>query len=380
MRNDAISSFLGQRIEAGDFPSAVYLVAQGETLVFSDAMGHSVIEPYRIQSTTQTIYDLASLTKPLITGLLCCRRVELGELTLDSSVSHYLPEFDRTDKHMITIRELLTHTSGLPAWRPIYLLAENEPERALAAIASLDLEYKPGTKVIYSDLGFIVLGFLMERLSHQRLAQLATSEIINALALQHTFFNPEAALQTGIAACETGNIYERDMCETSGAGEYKNLRSALIWGEVHDGNAFFLGGAAGHAGLFSTASETLTLARQFLAKHSKLLKAEMCELFRTNMTPGLEEARTIGWQLASSPQSTAGDDLPPDSFGHTGFTGTSCWIDPLHERVFILLTNRTHGRARPFVNINSVRRQFHSLAVKALEQSQPDPPDSSNNM
>src|SRR4030095_14447767 len=157
MRNDQISAFLTQRIEAGAFPSAVYLIAERNRAVFSDAVGHSVIEPYRIASTTKTIYDLASLTKPLITGLLCCRRVALGELTLDSSVSHYLPEFDRTDKHMITIRELLTHTSGLPAWRPVYLLAENEPDRALAAIASLDLEYKPGTKVIYSDLGFIVL-------------------------------------------------------------------------------------------------------------------------------------------------------------------------------------------------------------------------------
>ena len=353
--NDKISEFLSQRIEAGDFPSAVYLIAQGDTRVFSDAIGHSVVEPYRIESTTHTIYDLASLTKPLITGLLCCRRIELGELTLDSSISHYLPEFDRADKHMITIRELLTHTSGLPAWQPLYLLAENEPERALSAIANLDLEYKPGTKVVYSDLGFIALGFLVERLSHQRLSQIATTEIISALQLQHTFFNPEAALQTGIAACETGNAHERDMCEPGASGNYKNWRNALIWGEVHDGNSYFLGGAAGHAGLFSTAAETLILAQQFLAPRSKLLKPETCELFRSNMTPGLEEARTIGWQLAMSPESTAGANLPPDSFGHTGFTGTSCWIDPEHERVFILLTNRTHGRAGPFVNINAVQ-------------------------
>ena len=366
--NDRISDFLSQRIEAGDFPSAVYLIAQGDNVLFSDAIGHSVIEPYRIESTTQTIYDLASLTKPLITGLLCCRRIELGELTLDSSISHYLPEFDRADKHMITIRELLTHTSGLPAWKPLYLLAESEPERALSAIANLDLEYKPGTKVVYSDLGFIALGFLVERLSHQRLAQVATTEIISALQLQHTFFNPEAALQTGIAACETGNAYEREMCEPDASGNYKNWRNALIWGEVHDGNSYFLGGAAGHAGLFSTAAETLILAQQFLAMHSKLLKPETCELFRSNMTPGLEEARTIGWQLAMSPGSTAGADLPPDSFGHTGFTGTSCWIDPQDERVFILLTNRTHGRASPFVNINAVRRQFHSMAIAGMDE------------
>ena len=369
MRHDQISAFLSGRIKAGDFPSAVYLIARGDQIVFSDAIGHSAVEPYRITSTTRTIYDLASLTKPLITGLLCCRRFELGELTLDSSVSHYLPEFDRTDKHMITVRELLTHTSGLPAWRPLYLLAENEHERALSAIANLDLEYKPGTKVVYSDLGFIVLGFVVESLSHHdRLAQTATVEIINALRLGNTFFNPEAALQTGIAACEMGNAYEREMCEPDAAAGYPNWRSALIWGEVHDGNAFFLGGAAGHAGLFSTAAETLTLAQQFLPRHSKLLKSETCEIFRINMTPGLEEARTIGWQLAMSPESTAGPALPPDSFGHTGFTGTSCWVDAQHERVFILLTNRTHNGRVPFVNINSVRRQFHSMAVTALEE------------
>src|SRR4029450_3283004 len=217
MRNDQISAFLTQRIEAGDFPSAVYLIAECNRAVFSDAVGHSIVEPYRITSTTQTIYDLASLTKPLITGLLCCRRVELGELTLDSSVSHYLAEFDRTDKQMITVRELLTHTAGLPAWRPLYILAEDEPDRAAGAIAALDLEYKPGSKVIYSDLSFITLGILLERITGHPLIQLAQKEIIELLKLEHTFFNPEFALQTGIAACEGGNAYERDMCEQMGA-------------------------------------------------------------------------------------------------------------------------------------------------------------------
>ena len=141
----------------------------------------------------------------------------------------------------------------------------------------------------------------------------------------------------------------------------------LIWGQVHDGNAYFLGGAAGHAGLFSTAGDTLILAKQFLASQTKLLKPETCKLFRKNMTEGLEEARSLGWQLGASKGSTAGPDLPPDSFGHTGFTGTSCWIDPNRERVFILLTNRTHAHGLPFVNINSVRRRFHSLAISALD-------------
>ena len=377
--NEQLSTFLSQHIEAGEFPSAVYLVGQRDQIVFTDSLGHSVVEPYRIANKLDTIYDLASLTKPLITALLCARRIENGELTLDSSVSHHLQEFDRTDKQMITIRELLTHTSGLPAWRPLYLLTEEQPERAAGAIANLDLEYKPGTRVVYSDLGFIALGILLERMTKLSLAELAQHEIFEPLKLKQTFFNPEVALQTEIAACETGNAYEVDMCKQMGSGVYANSRQRVIWGEVHDGNAYFLGGAAGHAGLFSTALETFRLAQQFLSGSSQLLKPKTCALFRENMTPGLEEARSIGWQLAATKDSTGGADLPPDSFGHNGFTGTCVWIDPDHQRVFILLTNRTHARALPFVNINAVRREFNSLAVKATDKrglltdsSQPD--------
>ena len=367
-RNDQLTTFLEEHIKTGEFPSAVYLVAERDEIVFTDALGLSVVEPYRVANKIDTIYDLASLTKPLVTALLCARRIELGELTLDSSVSHYLGEFDRTDKQTITIRELLTHTSGLPAWRPLYLLTEDEPERAAGAIANLDLEYKPGTRVIYSDMGYIALGILLERMSHQRLAEMAKREIFEPLKLTQTFFNPELALQTGIAACETGNAYEVDMCKQSGAGEYANSRQRLIWGEVHDGNAYFLGGAAGHAGLFSTARETFLMAQQFIGESTTLVTPETCRLFRENMTEGLEEARSIGWQLAATKDSTGGADLPPDSFGHNGFTGTCVWIDPSHRRVFILLTNRTHAHALPFANINAVRREFNNLAVKALAQ------------
>ena len=364
--NPKLSALLLEHISAGDFPSAVYLVAQSGNKIFADTLGNSVVEPYQIANKLDTVYDLASLTKPLITCMLCALRIELGELTLDSSVSHYLPEFERTDKQMITVRELLTHTSGLPAWRPLYLLTNDEPDRAVGAIANLDLEYHPGTRVIYSDLGFITLGFLLERMTGQRLAALAQHEIIQQLQLEHTFFNPELALQTGIAASETGNTYERNMCEETGAGIYSNSRQRVIWGEVHDGNAYFLGGAAGHAGLFSTAEDVLVMSNQFLGPHSSLLKPETCANFRTNMTPGLEEARSLGWQLALTKESTAGPDLPSDSFGHNGFTGTSVWIDSQNDRVFILLTNRTHARQLPFANINALRRQFHSLAVGSL--------------
>jgi CubicO group peptidase (beta-lactamase class C family) len=365
-----ISDLLNERIKAGDFPSAVYLIAENGRPVFADALGSSVVEPQRIAATPETIFDLASLTKPLITGLLCARRVEAGEFSLNSSVSDYLPEFDRTDKQAITIGQLLTHSSGLPAWRPLYILAEGERFRVLSAIANLDLEYKAGTRVVYSDLGFIALGFLLERSAGKSLAELAQAEIFQPLALTSTFFNPAMAKQTGIAACETSNAYEQEMYREADLAANKSWRRELIWGEVHDGNAHFLGGAAGHAGLFSTASETLAIASQFHAKLTKLLKPKTCELFQLNLTPCLEEARSFGWQLAETKDSAAGPDLPLDSFGHSGFTGTSCWNDPTRSRILILLTNRTHARALPFANINSVRRRFHSLSVAALQKGE----------
>ena len=366
-----ISTMLRSRIDSGDFPSAVYVIAEHGGPIFADALGDAVREPENRPATLETIYDLASLTKPLVTGLLCAQLVELGELTLDSSVANYLLEFDRPDKSRITIRELLTHTAGLPAWRPLYLLAV-EKESALASIANEKLDAQPGERVIYSDLGFIVLGLLLERLVGSRLDELALNRIIKPLDLQHTFFNPSAAARTGVAACETGNAYERDMCEKSFSVEsiasYRSWRKEVVWGDVHDGNAHFLGGAAGHAGLFSTAHETLRLANQFIAGQSQLLSKETCQLFQQNMTAGLNEARSFAWQLAATKDSTAGPFLPSDAFGHTGFTGTSCWIDAVRERAFILLTNRTHARALPFANINAIRREFHSLAVAALDK------------
>jgi serine-type D-Ala-D-Ala carboxypeptidase len=359
---------LRSRIDAGDFPSAVYVVAGHDRTRLADALGEAVRDPETRAASLETIYDLASLTKPLVTGLFCARLVQSGELSLDSSVANYLVEFDRPDKRLITVRQLLTHTSGLPAWRPLYILTHDQKDRTIGVIANEPLAYKPGERVVYSDLGFIVLGFLLQRLTGTELDRLAQRDIFEPLHLRRTFFSPNRAMQTEIAACESGNAYERDTCERDiELPTYGGWRTGVIWGEVHDGNAHFLGGAGGHAGLFSTAGETLRLANQFVGGLSELLSRETCELFRQNMTANLNEARSFAWQLAATKDSTAGPSLPPDAFGHTGFTGTSCWIDAESQRVFILLTNRTHSRTLPFANINQVRREFHTLAAEALK-------------
>jgi CubicO group peptidase (beta-lactamase class C family) len=374
--DEQINALLAARIAAGDFPSAVYLVAEDGRVRFCGAHGDAVREPARHAATVETIYDLASLTKPLVTGLLSARMVERGALELEHPVADYLPEFAPGELSSITVRHLLTHTSGLPAWRPLRISTGGRRERVLETIAAAGIEYETGSRVVYSDLGFITLGLLLEKICGAAIDELAAREIFRPLKLERTFFRPERAFLTGMAACElAGNAYERGMCETQGQAEAMATtasgvwREELIWGEVHDGNAYFLGGAAGHAGLFSNARETLRLAEQFIAARTELLAPETCALFRTNMTPNPGEARSFAWQLAATPDSTAGDALPPDSFGHLGFTGTSCWIDAARARVLILLTNRTHTRTLPFVNINGVRRQFHTLAVAALERA-----------
>ena len=377
MRYKQISKFLQSRIDANDFPSFCWLAGKNE-ICFSGAGGLSVIEPRKIKSFNTTIYDLASLTKPLITGLICAKLIERKGLNLNFPVSYYLPEFEKLDKCDIIIQSLLTHSSGFPAWKPFYLWAEKR-EDVLNLITDEKLEAKPNEKVIYSDFNFITLGFLLEKIYGITLDKIAQYEIFEPLRLFHTTFNRKINLDIHqrnyrlteklpyIAASELGNKYERQTCIDLGFDiENYKWRDYQIWGEVHDGNAYFMNGVAGHAGLFSNVFDTFQIAQQFLANQTKLLKPETCQLFRTNFTKGLNEARSIAFQLAETPESTASKALSKDSFGHLGFTGTSLWIEPERERIFILLTNRTHARQLPFANINSVRRKFHELATEIL--------------
>lgn len=370
MKADPISEFLQQRIDAGDFPSAVYLVAEKGEVIFRDARGHAVAEPEKIEASVDTIYDLASLTKPLITGLLAAMLVDRGEIDLGAAVGNILPEFYVSSNAEITVDRLVLHTSGLPAWRPFYLLVETR-DQVLDEIARTMLPENQDP-VTYSDLNFITLAGIVEQIAGTDLAQVAAAEIFEPLRLQKTVFNPLSKFERQlVAASEKGNRYESQTCVEMGYLEEgqssKFLRDHQIWGEVHDGNAWFMGGVAGHAGLFSTVEEVFQIAQQFLPGYTKLLTPETTELFRTNYTKSLNEHRSFAFQLASSEGSTAGTSMPSEAFGHNGFTGTSLWIDPVNERVFVLLTNRTHAHPLPFVNINSVRRRFHDLAIDLLD-------------
>lgn len=390
MKSEQISEFLQSRIDARDFPSAVYLVAEKGEIVFQDALGSAVVEPVKIEAHLDTIYDVASLTKVLITGLLCAKAIESGELKLTDKVEEFLPDFDDEAKREITIENLLTHTSGFPAWLPFYLLYDapkiensyGNKEKFAARrnvirqeISEVKLENPVNSKVVYSDLNFITLAFILEKIYNRPFELLAQSPIFYPLALTHTRFKSREEISVihadfrDYAASEKGNFYEKNTCRELGYEvENYDWREDIIWGDVHDGNCWFMGGVSGHAGIFSNAFEIYKIARQFLAEETIIFKPETCKLFRTNFTPHLNEARSIAFQLAETADSTAGQALSSDSFGHLGFTGTSLWINPQKERIFILLTNRTHAHELPFININSVRRKFHEIASAILDK------------
>jgi len=383
-----ISEFLQSRIAAKDFPSAVYLVAERGTIIFRDALGYAVSEPEKIEAKIDTIYDLASLTKPLVTGLLCAKLIEKKELDLKQMVEAYLPELiefgvpsERESSEIefvdydcldVSILELLTHHSAYQAWKPFYLLITKQFDDKRKEVLNLIANKMPAQiepPVIYSDLNFLMLGGLLERFYGKRLDEIAKQEIFEPLNLQTTFYNPPKDLQKRVAASEKGNEYEKQICLDLGYDISKyDWRDYQIWGEVHDENCYFMNGVSGHAGLFSTAEDIFKIAQQFLANRTKLLKPETCKLFRTNFTKGFNEARSIAFQLGETKDSTASESLAKDSFGHLGFTGTSLWIEPETERIFILLTNRTHARELPFANINETRRRFHELAGNVLNQ------------
>jgi len=375
--NEQISKFLLERIAANDFPSAVYLVAEKGGIIYQDALGYAVVEPERKAATLDTIYDLASLTKPLVTGLIAARMIEDKEIYAGDRAGAFLPEFDRSGKRETTISELATHTSGYAPWIPLYLRTSN-PLNVIETIVDEPLFSTPGNSVNYSDLNFITLARIIESRKDLRV-DIAVEEIFDLLGMSRTSFCPLAPgrgthgfSRAEIAASEKGNEYERQTCIekgylTTAASGVGLFREHQIWGEVHDGNAWFMGGIAGHAGLFSTAEEVFKIALQFMPNYTRFLKPETCRLFRTNFTKGMNEDRSFAFQLASTDGSTAGMKMSPESFGHNGFTGTSMWIDPVKERIFVLLTNRTHNRRLPFVNINSVRRHFHDLAINALD-------------
>ncbi|HEV8336738.1 MAG TPA: serine hydrolase domain-containing protein [Candidatus Polarisedimenticolia bacterium] len=361
MKHGGVERFLREKIEGGIFPGARYLIARGETLLQEGWLGHSVVTPEERPVGPDTIYDLASLTKPLVTGTLAALMSSRGALDLEEPVEGLLPELAGRWIGRATLLDLLAHRSGLPAWQPLYLRASDR-EGYLSQIGALPPDYRPRTRVVYSCLGYILLALGLERRAGASLAALAAREVFGPLGLQDTGYRPAPRLRPRVAATEEGNARERELIGES-SGDFRGWNRGLIWGECHDLNAWTLGGVSGNAGLFSSAGDLHRLSSEFLGRGTGLFNAACHELFRRDLTPGLNENRSVGWQLAATPGASAGPFLSSGALGHTGFTGTSLWIDPAGERIFILLTNRVHPKYRPD-DMNAVRREFHRLALQ----------------
>ena len=357
-----LTRFVQQKIEEDQFPGAVFIVYRKGKGVFKSAQGLAVVKPQPIPMKLDTIFDLSSLTKPLATALLAILMAQKGTIKLTDTVGRFLPEFSDPLKRELTLTDLLTHRAGFPDWLPLYLFGSTMADY-LRHLNQTSLLYPPRKRVVYSCIGYIILGEILSRVAGVGLDELTHRMITQPLKLSRTMFRPPSSLKPEIAATEEANRYERDRVKEYGI-DYKGWREGVVWGEVHDQNAYSLGGVSGNAGLFSSADDLLRLASQFLPE-SKFLFPPLREFFFKNFTAGLDEDRTIGWQLASTTGCSAGQHLHQSSIGHTGFTGTSLWLDPHAWAIYILLTNRIHPHYRG-ENMNQLRRDYHRLAAQLV--------------
>ena len=341
------AAYLRAEVDSGAFPGAVLAVGRHGRLALLAPVGHyGADDPRPVEA--RTVYDLASLTKVVTLTTACMMLVDAGKLALDAPVRRYVPEFGGAGKERVTIRHLLTHSSGLPGWLPLFREAATR-DAALALVDTTPLEAAPGTAFVYSDLGAIVLMQVVERVAGERLDRFAAARIFRPLGLPATRYLPPPSWRPLIAPTELDTAF----------------RHRLLRGEVHDENAGRLEGVSGHAGLFSNALDLSRFAAMLLNGGSwdtvQLVRSETVAEFtrRQNLPPG--STRALGWDTPDQPpdsDSSAGSQLSPRAFGHTGFTGTSLWLDPDRDLFIILLTNRVN----PTRANNAIRRVRHHVA------------------
>lgn len=351
----AIWNTIEQAAEDEIISGAVAMIWHDGDIVLHDATGWAVREPAdeRTPMALDTIFDLASLTKVVATMPAVLQLVASNKLGLDEPVGTYIPEFGTNGaKRDVTIRNLLSHSSGIVSWAGPYTEATGI-DAYIEYIAHTQPYAEPNIQVEYSCLGFITLGEVVHRLTGQNIAEYSGRHIFRPLGMDDTGYLPSPSLRNRIAATEIGNHFERPM---AGAAPVAGWREYLLRGEVHDGNAWYgLGGIAGNAGLFGTADDLLRYARMWLNGGEmdgiRILPEEIVREATREQT-GLaapNERRGLGWQMVPHPETqettASGRGLSTNAYGHTGFTGTSMWIDPDRRLISILLTNRVHPRA-----------------------------------
>jgi CubicO group peptidase (beta-lactamase class C family) len=344
-----LEDFLASEIEAGFFPGAVALVGTADDVLAETVAGDAAVEPARDAATVGTLYDLASLTKPLCTAALFAANA--AALPLDAAPGRYLPEWKKTRYAGITLEHLFTHTSGLAAWYPLYVRGEGA-QAYRRTLGEMEPEAAPGARVMYSDLNFLVLGEILEQVLGAPFDAAFDALVARPAGSRARFLPPDAA---ATAATERDDRFERVMTEVRGLS-YARFRTGVVRGEVHDGNAFRRGQVAGHAGLFGSARDVWALARAWLEPG----RVD----FGRDRTPALSEARGLAWQGRRGAGSAIAA-MSERAFGHTGFTGTSVWIDPDAGLISVLLTNRIHPEVRemPF---NEARQRFHASVYVAF--------------
>jgi CubicO group peptidase (beta-lactamase class C family) len=342
----------------GAFPAAAVEVGSREAVFWHDAVGRLSWNPDAPEATRNTIFDLASLTKVISTTTLAMRAVDDGVLRLEDRVADWIPAWRGADRQDVTVADLLTHASGLTAYLPYYrdLTGRGEFE---PAIATSELEYSPRARSLYSDLGFMLLGFILED-ARARAAGFARGMVDPGTLLDAQF----RRIATYVTAEPFAFRPPREWRDHTAPTEMDPWRGRTLVGEVHDENTWALGGAAGHAGLFGTAGAVGAFARAVLhTLHGTAVLARpetMRRFIERGTVPG--SSRALGWDTML-PTSSCGTRLSPTSFGHTGFTGTSLWIDPERDLYIVLLTNRVHP-SRSNEKIRSVRPQFHDAVVE----------------
>ena len=351
-----IDQTMKEAVEEGVFPGAVLLVGVGEEIVLHQAYGQAARLPQPRPMRLDTVFDLASLTKPLATTLAVMIQVARGRLHLDDPIENLGESFSYPGKEKITLRHLLVHTAGFPAWQPYYLELEGLDGDRKAALRRMvrrePLRHPPGSQTLYSDLGFIFLDWVLEEVSGQDLHTWTRDRVYQPLGLNEMGFRPLTAVGP-------------ENPEQYAATEDCPWRKKIVCGEAHDENTYAVGGVSGQAGLFGTAPEIFRLLRELKRAHdnpaaSRLFDGKLVRTFWARPETPEDNPRALGYDIPSKTDSSAGRFISPKSIGHLGFTGTSFWFDLERDLMVILLTNRVHP-TRTNEKIKRFRPLIHDL-------------------
>ncbi len=342
----AIDALMQAAVERGAIPGGVVLIGHNGKIDYRKAFGSRSIEPAREPMTVDTIFDLASLTKCIATTTSMMQLISEGRVRLNDPVAAYLPEFKQNGKEDITVRELMTHFSGLPPDLDL-----NSPWQGRATAFAMAMQakpiYPPGTRFLYSDINFETLGFLVEKVTGMSLNEYASAKVFRPLGMKDTSFLPPAGWMPRIAPTQ----YDE--------------QGKMLRGVVHDPTARRMGGVAGHAGLFSTADDLARFAQALLSGDTILSSLDVEKMSTPQQPATAASLRGLGWDIDSPFASNRGELLPVGSFGHTGFTGTSLWIDPVTETYVIILTNAVHPNGHG--SVVSLRAHIATAVVDALD-------------